>query len=491
MIEVHHTAPRPRLSEAVLFPFDDHSIPFTAGLRLHLVAGKTPGVKNLIVLGRGRAGAPDDERVRFYGTVIPLGDELRLWYLAGGSGWGDGGLRACYAVSKDGIHWEKPHLGLVEYNGSAANNVVDFLGGRCAFAALPILHDPDDPDPDRRFKCAFESGRYGNCLAVAFSPDGLRWTVPDWNPVAPMLEQTGLVKFNGCYYVNGQGGRHFGQGRKLVTFASYDFRRWTQATCLGFRRDRLPPRHTATEWNTGEEVHLGAGLWDRGNVLIGVYDMWHGHPSGDRNFLRMDLGLVVSHDALHYREPIPDFRLVPAYEELDSPPGRGPSVSHGQGLCNWGEQTLLWYELWGLGDIRLATWPRDRLGYFQRYDYPRRPTWLPPGQHYVDVEPHLVTCPLQADGPARIYANLDGVGPHSELVVEVLDEQFRSLPGYAGDACLPLKEPGLRQPVLWKDRGAIQDLHSPFRLQATFRGVRPEDVKLYALYAASRAPARA
>ena len=29
----------------------------------------------------------------------------------------------------------------------------------------------------------------------------------------------------------------------------------------------------------------------------------------------MDLGLVISHDALHYREPIPEFRLVPALEE--------------------------------------------------------------------------------------------------------------------------------------------------------------------------------
>jgi hypothetical protein len=28
----------------------------------------------------------------------------------------------CYAVSEDGLHWEKPNLGLVEYNGSKENN---------------------------------------------------------------------------------------------------------------------------------------------------------------------------------------------------------------------------------------------------------------------------------------------------------------------------------------------------------------------------------
>jgi hypothetical protein len=472
------------VGEAVLFPFDDHTIPFSAGLRLHLVPGKSPGVKPPIVLGKGQPGEPDDQVVRFYGTVIPVGDELRMWYLGGGTRHQQGALRACYAVSADGVTWHKPKLGLVEHNGDRDNNLVDLLGGEGSLSALPILHDPDDPDPSRRFKSAFESGRYGNCLAVGFSPDGLRWTVPEWNPVAPMLEQTGLIRYNGCYYVNGQGGRHFGPGRKLVTFASYDFEHWTQATCLGFRRDSLPPRPMRYEWNAGEEVHLGAGLWDRGNVLLGVYDMWHGHPSGDRSFVTMDLGLVVSNDALHYREPIPDFKLVPAYEELGSPLGRGPSISHGQGMCNWGDKTLLWYELWGLGDVRLATWPRDRLGYFQQYDYPRRPAWLAPGQPFVDVEPHFVTCPLRGDGAAEIAVNVDGVGKYGELIVEVLDERFQPVPGYSGDAALPVKEGGLRRPVVWRDKGSVQGIDGSFRLRVTFGGIRPEDLKLYAVYVA-------
>ena len=482
MIEVRHSAPAARVREAVLFPFDDHSVPFSAGLRLHLVPGKAPGTKTPIVLGRGPAGAADDSRVRFYGTVIPEGDTLRMWYLgaAEGSGRSDGQLRALYATSTDGVEWERPALGLVEHNGSTANNLLDF-GGDYPMAALPVIHDPEDPDPARRYKCAFESGRFGNCLAVAFSPDGLRWTVPDVNPVAPMLEQTGLIRFNGCYYVNGQGGRHFGQGRKLVTFASYDFLHWTHSTALGFRRDSIPPRQMATEWNAGEEVHLGAGLWDRGNVVVGVYDMWHGHPTGDRSYVTMDLGLVVSNDALHYREPIPDFRLIPSFEETGAPFGRGPSLSHGQGMVNWGEKTLLWYELWGLGDIRLAAWPRDRLGYFQKYDYPNRPAWLPSGQNFIEVEPHFITCPLRAERGARIAVNVDGVGRHAELRVEALDEGFRPLSGLSGAASRPITESGLRQEVRWVDRAAI-DVDGAFRLKVTAAGVRPEDVKLYAVY---------
>jgi hypothetical protein len=149
---------------------------------------------------------------------------------------------------------------------------------------------------------------------------------------------------------------------------------------------------------------------------------------------------------------------------------------------NWGEQTLLWYEVWGLGDVRLATWPRDRLGYFQQYDYPRRPAWLPEGQTYVDASPHCITCSLSAAGEARVFVNVDGTGPHAELRVEVLDERFQPVPGVSGDACIPVTENGLRTPVRWRGRATVPRVEGGFRLKLTMAGVRPEDVKLYAVY---------
>src|ERR1044071_3551514 len=87
-----------RVEEAVLFPFDDHAIPFTSGLRLQLVSGKAPGVRNPVVLDHGRPGDPDERAARFYGTVIPLGDRLCMWYLGADA---KGTLRACFATSTD------------------------------------------------------------------------------------------------------------------------------------------------------------------------------------------------------------------------------------------------------------------------------------------------------------------------------------------------------------------------------------------------------
>ena len=98
MIEVLNGGGAGSVEEAVLFPFDDHSIPYRAGLRLQLVPGKTPYNMNPIVLGRGEPGAPDDAGVTFYGTVIEIDGELRMWYQAKSSQ-DRSGRRLAYAVS--------------------------------------------------------------------------------------------------------------------------------------------------------------------------------------------------------------------------------------------------------------------------------------------------------------------------------------------------------------------------------------------------------
>ena len=60
MITVQNSVPNPVVEEAVLFPFDTYSCPFSAGLRLQLIPGKIPGRGNPIVVATGEPGAPDD-----------------------------------------------------------------------------------------------------------------------------------------------------------------------------------------------------------------------------------------------------------------------------------------------------------------------------------------------------------------------------------------------------------------------------------------------
>ena len=56
---------------------------------------------------------------------------------------------SCLATSTDGIHWEKPNLGLVEYNGSTDNNILP-LRQVCHHVFL----DPNAP-PEQRYKLLF------------------------------------------------------------------------------------------------------------------------------------------------------------------------------------------------------------------------------------------------------------------------------------------------------------------------------------------------
>ena len=170
--------------------------------------------------------------------------------------------------------------------------------GKFRVINLIVIEDPEDPDPARRFKMAFQTRKYQSRVAVAFSPDGLRWKEFEGNPVSKhMSEIHGLIKYNGVYYVNGHGGSpRTGPNeimpRRMITFMSYDFEHWAEATALSFERHggEIPQPWRG---HSGEQVHTGASLWNRGNVIIGFYGQWHGHPSDDRRMVTMDLGMIV------------------------------------------------------------------------------------------------------------------------------------------------------------------------------------------------------
>lgn len=71
----------------------------------------------------------------------------------------------CYATSKDGLKWEKPDLGLVEYNDSKQNNIV-WRGPHGA----GVFKDEHEKDTAKRYKMIFQG------LAVSFSADGIHWS---------------------------------------------------------------------------------------------------------------------------------------------------------------------------------------------------------------------------------------------------------------------------------------------------------------------------
>ena len=147
-MRISNGGPAASLDAIVLFPFDDHSIPFQSGVELHL-QGKQTGHGSKPAVPLGEPGAHDSEWIAYYGTVLRVDGELWMWYLGQGPDehWHQ---RVCLARSKDGRTWEKPDLGLIEYHRSTHNNLVD-MGEDMHVQACVVFHEPDDPVPDKRF----------------------------------------------------------------------------------------------------------------------------------------------------------------------------------------------------------------------------------------------------------------------------------------------------------------------------------------------------
>ena len=89
----------------------------------------------------------------------------KMWYgsyggLEGGSkgsvapGLENVGCFTMYATSEDGIVWEKPDLGIVDFRGSTKNNIIFFKEGvKYCYLAPPSIKDPHDAEAGRwRYK---------------------------------------------------------------------------------------------------------------------------------------------------------------------------------------------------------------------------------------------------------------------------------------------------------------------------------------------------
>ena len=133
----------------------------------------------------------DAFRLIFF-TVADDEGIYKMWYQAYDkdqwSGGGERGVpRMCYAVSKDGLTWEKPDLRIVAYEGSKDNNIlIENIKNASVFI------DPHAKSKER-YKIIYtnlEGRKYGQ-LRVGTSADGIHWNLPaeDTAPYSPDSQQ--------------------------------------------------------------------------------------------------------------------------------------------------------------------------------------------------------------------------------------------------------------------------------------------------------------
>jgi len=484
-----------------LFAFDDEGIPWRDNLKLTMVpAEKHPANP---VLRCGPEGSADYGHALIYGSVLRIGEKFRMWYLGMthrklASGQSAGWWRPmCYAESDDGIHWTKPELGLVEFNGSKKNNICLIESDPPSLSLvndfLSVIYDAEDPDPARRYKVAyiahlpFEEVRGGRskigpeehhwCSFIcATSADGLSWKVVGDRPMnsaGERFEVAGLYRFNGTYYATGQllspwtslpDGRDC--GRVMLAYQSPDFVHWSRAKALAFAR----PGQLLADPVKGQQTHMGAGMWNRRNVIVGLYGQWQDgpaeRPKGSTHLwgTRIDLGLIVSNDGVHFREPVPDFKVIPRGGE-----GAWDTIclTQGHAFARVHDQTYIWYGHWDCEgeyrsqEIGLATLRHDGFGHLS----PR----------VKDAPAQCVTPVFEGTRSARVLVNVDGVSENSPLVLELLDANGQPIPDFSGEKAARITTPGVevstRWPSPWPPSFAVRvsfPAHSEARLYALY-----------------------
>ena len=127
-------------------------------------------------------------------------------------------MGVCYAWSHDGITWHRPALGIFEFDGTGANNLVmrDTHG-------VGVYYDEADTDAARRYKAMHHTG-------VAWSPDGLRWISRE----CPEMDAIGDTH-NNCIWCPERNvyvgmTRTWEGGQRIVARTeSRDFRTWMKA----------------------------------------------------------------------------------------------------------------------------------------------------------------------------------------------------------------------------------------------------------------------
>jgi len=340
---------------------------------------------------------------------------------------------------------------------------------------LSVLYDLSDSDPAKRYKVAYIAhvpydeikGGMSNigakerfvCSTIcATSADGLKWKVVGDRPAnagGERFEVAGLYRFGDFYYATGQiigpwlwrvdgsfrtDPDRSDPDRVMRAYRSPDFVNWSRANTLAFAR---PGQLTSTPLK-GQQTHMGAGMWNRGNVMVGLYGMWQdaaARPPKGASFntgVTMDLGLIVSNDGIHFREPVADFKVISRGKE-----GEWDSISllQGHAFVNEGEQMMIWYSHWDTSgntqstEVGLATLRRDGFGY------------LSPKED--DNDAHFVTSTFAASKSAKLSINVDGITPDAPLTVELLDGRDGPVAGYSGADAATITMNGTQQQIVW------------------------------------------
>ena len=392
-----------------------------------------------------------------------------------------------YAESRDGIHWTKPKLGLIEFGGSKANNIVwdgGDLEATTTVGFAPFKDTNPDSKPAERYKAMVGDPRPSKAAGMyAFkSSDGLRWEPMSEKPVLLPTIDNHFDSQNVAFWDSARGQYLCFQRamrdrkRDIVVSRSSDFLNWTEPIWLEYcgapseqlYTNQILPYYRAPHILLGFPTrYIDRGWSEAMEALPGLEHRRLRREASKREGSALTDGLFMSsRDAKHFRR----------WDEAFIRPGLRPQD-------NWiyGDN----YQNWGIVETSSSTrGAPDELSIYATEAYwtgkssqLRRYTLRVDGFASVGAPlggGELVTKPLKFEGQ-RLTMNFS-TSAAGDVRVEVQDQGGRPLEDYSLSDCDPIFGDELEREVQWKRGNTVDQLQGrAVRLRFVLR-----DADLYA-----------
>jgi len=418
--------------------------------------------------------APWDSPRDMFNCMNVIYDErqklFKMWYCVvdcHGQKW-DGQRKWAYAVSEDGVQWEKPILGLHEVNGTTKNNYIFPLSQAFFFS---LIDDPSDID-DRRYKMIcmaqqlYEGGQildrvgYHVPLSLGYSHDGIDWQFPRHvNPVMRGVSDGGSVLFydrDRRKYILWTR-RVPNVPRDISQYESWDLVNWEDCGRVMVAGDEYDPPEM---FNLQSMTPLQYGDFYLG--LIGAqcslpfaesYESHNKPPAGfDHDRLgRIDIQLSWSRDGRTWHRPKDRTPVWPSglrcnnrevpliFPQFNAPPVvNGDTYIFSTGVeyrhSHWHAQEIYHRDK---GDVRnqafamLAKMPEDR--------------WM--SLDAGDEEGILLT--REVGLPQRLLVNTE-IQAGGYIAAEYVTPYGEVCEGFSREECIPVSESGKAQEIRWR-----------------------------------------
>ena len=416
-----------------------------------------------------------------WGSVIrEEGGRLRLWYLL--NDYPNRQVANAYAESSDGIHWEKPDLGLIEWRGTKRNNLYFQFppelapGNVNAMDGYTMVRDDAAPAAERY-------------AMIAFMHDDRMWARahPDQHDRYITDEEIELARqASGLYLWKSPDGIHFAGAPEFIqpTYGDYlkvirDHRnaRWMLNTrAPSYRNPEAGHPHRR---NVGLATSTDLRTWSPiESLFLNDADsafgrLWEWHGLTPFNYGDMDLGFLDIQDSVFptgtcelvsHRDGQPWRRVAPDRPFLDHGPEGSYYRSGGMPLHNApilvNDELLLYFNtgsarrpdeqpihprVIGAAKIRLDRWVSLSHGHWKTGE----PTGI------------VVTKPAVIAGDTlevNVETRWESVPRGGSVRVGVLNPDATAVDGYGLEDCEPVQGNHLRARVRWGDHADLRAL---------------------------------